>query len=68
MYNEVSEAAKNLEKQRDRLLEELKKLDEDYKKGKIEEEAYKNKRHSIERAIVEVMDRLAQMNFLMGQA
>jgi len=67
MYNEISATVKNLEKQRDRLLEELKKLEEEYKKGRMDEETYKNKRHSIERAIVEVMDRLAQMNFLMGQ-
>ena len=67
MYEEISATAKNLEEQRDHLLEELKKLDEEYKKGKIDEETYKSKRHSIERAIVEVMDRLAQMNFLMGQ-
>ena len=68
MYNEISATAKNLEKQRDRLLKELKKLEEEYKKGRIDEETYKTKRHGIERAIVEVMDRLAQMNFLMGQA
>lgn len=68
MYSEISATAKNLEKQRDHLLKELKKLDEEYKKGKIDEETYKSRRHRIEREIVEVMDRLAQMNFLMGQA
>lgn len=68
MYNEISAMAKSLEKQRDQLLKELKSLDENYKKGKISEETYKAKRHEIERAIVEVMDRLAQMRFLMGEA
>lgn len=68
MYEDVSSTAKNLEKQRDQLLKELKKLDEEYKRGKLDEETYKAKRHDIERAIVEVMDRLAQMRFLMGQA
>jgi len=68
MYEDISSAAKNLEKQRDQLLKELKKLDEEYKKGRVDEETYKAKRHDIERAIVEVMDRLAQMRFLMGQA
>lgn len=57
-----------MEKQRDQLLKELKELDEEYRKGKVDEETYKAKRHDIERAIVEVMDRLAQMRFLMGQA
>jgi uncharacterized membrane protein len=68
MYEEIGAMAKNLEKQRDQLLKDLKKLDEDYRKGKIDENTYKAKRHDIERAIVEVMDRLAQMRFLMGEA
>jgi len=68
MYEDISSAARNLEKQRDQLLKELKELDEEYRKGKVDEETYKAKRHDIERAIVEVMDRLAQMRFLMGQA
>jgi len=67
MYEEIKGRAKSLEKQRDELLKELKKLNEDYKKGKINEDTYKAKRHEIERAIVEVMDRLAQMHFLMGE-
>ncbi len=67
MYEEIGAMAKNLERQRDQLLKDLKKLDEDYKKGKVDENVYKAKRHDIERAIVEVMDRLAQMRFLMGE-
>lgn len=67
MYEELGAMAKNLEKQRDQLLKDLKKLDEDYKKGRVDENTYKAKRHDIERAIVEVMDRLAQMRFLMGE-
>jgi len=59
---------KDLEKQRDRLVEELKKLEKKRESGEIGEEEYKNKRHDTERAIVEVMDRLAQMKFLSGQA
>ncbi|MBS7624150.1 hypothetical protein KEJ29_01045 [Candidatus Bathyarchaeota archaeon] len=67
MYDEIGAMAKSLERQRDQLLKELKSLDENYKKGKIDEQTYKAKRHEIERAIVEVMDRLAQMRFLMGE-
>ena len=58
---------KALESQRDRLIEELKRLDERLKKGEIDEETYKQERHRIERSIVEVMDRLAQMRFLSGE-
>jgi len=64
----VSGRTKDLEEQRDKLVEEIKKLDEKHKKGEIDEDTYKEKRHKIERAIVEVMDRLAQMRFLSGQA
>ena len=64
----VSQKTKELEKERDRLVEELKRLDEKRKDGDIGEDKYKEDRHRIERAIVEVMDRLAQMRFLSGQA
>ena len=59
---------KDLEIQRDRLVEELKQLEAKRKSGTIDEDAYEKKRHDTERAIVEVMDRLAQMKFLSGQA
>jgi len=64
----IGARTKDLEKQRDRLVDELKKLEEKRKKGEVDENTYKEKRHEIERAIVEVMDRLAQMRFLSGQA
>jgi uncharacterized membrane protein len=59
---------KDLEKQRDKLVDEIKKLEERRKKGEFDENTYKEKRREIERAIVEVMDRLAQMNFLSGKS
>jgi uncharacterized membrane protein len=64
----IGARTKDLEKQRDSLVEDLKKLEEKHKKGEVDENMYKQKRHEIERAIVEVMDRLAQMRFLSGQA
>jgi uncharacterized protein YjgD (DUF1641 family) len=64
----IGTRTKDLEKQRDSLVENLKKLEEERKKGEVDENMYKQKRHEIERAIVEVMDRLAQMRFLSGQA
>ena len=64
----VGAKTKDLEKQRDRLIEDLKKIEEQHKQGAINENTYKEKRHEIERAIVEVMDRLAQMKFLAGEA
>jgi len=69
MFNAKGAAAriKDLEMQRDRLLDELKGLEEKHKKGEIDEDVYKKERHRIERSIVEVMDRLAQMRFLSGE-
>jgi len=64
----IGARTKDLEKERDRLVDELKKLEEKHKKGEVDENTYKEKRHDIERAIVEIMDRLAQMRFLAGQA
>jgi len=69
MFNVEGAAAriKDLETQRDRLLSELKSLDEKHEKGEVDEDTYKKERHKIERSIVEVMDRLAQMRFLSGE-
>jgi hypothetical protein len=64
----IGARTKDLGKQRDRLVEELEKLKEKHKNGEINENSYEEKRHEIERALVEVMDRLAQMRFLSGQA
>jgi uncharacterized membrane protein len=63
----VDAKKKDLEKQADKLVDEIKKLDERHKKGEFDENTYKEKRREIEREIVEVMDRLAQMRFLSGQ-
>ena len=59
---------KDLEKQREKLVEELKDLEKRRERGEIDEDECKKKRHDAERAVVEVMDRLAQMKFLSGQA
>jgi len=65
--SEIKERAKHLEKQRDALLNEFKELEKMHKEGQINNEEYEERRHKIERDLVEIMDRLAQMKFLMGQ-
>jgi regulator of replication initiation timing len=65
---DISAHSKNLEKQRDALLKDLENLKERLKNGEISEDEYQEERRKIERKIVEVMDRLAQMRFLMGRA
>lgn len=66
--SEIKERAKHLEKERDALLNELKELEKMHREDQINEEEYGERRHKIERCLVEIMDRLAQMKFLMGQA
>jgi len=65
--DDIGARSKDLEKQRDKLINELKNLEEKHRSGNVGEEEYKEKRHEIERALVEIMDRLAQTRFLMGQ-
>ncbi len=67
MSGEMKDRVKQLERERDSLLKELKDLDRRLKEGEISEEEYKEKRHTIERELVEIMDRLIQMGFIMGE-
>ncbi|MHA1229878.1 MAG: hypothetical protein ACTSRP_01110 [Candidatus Helarchaeota archaeon] len=62
----LKDTRKKLEKEKKELIELYKKLEEDFKKGRIELEYYNNKKREIERQLVEIMDRLTQINFLSG--
>ncbi len=55
---------KSLNKRKDELVKEIKKLDKLKEKGEISEEEYQEKRYVIERELVEIMDRLTQLGFL----
>ena len=63
---DIGTYTKDLERRRDSLVDDLKALEGRLKKGEMTEDHYKEQRHKIERALVEVMDRLAQMRFIMG--
>ena len=62
----IKSTIEELTREKDRLVEELLSLKDKYKKGKISKEEYKEKRRRIERKIVEVMDRLVQLGFILG--
>ena len=64
---EIKGRVKELERRRDELLDELKELDKKRKSGEVSEEEYKERRHTIERGLVEIMDRLAQMKFISSE-
>lgn len=62
----VEKEYRRLLKERDRLVDELQKLKKRYESGELDEEAYKRSRYDVERQIVEVMDRITQLKFLLG--
>jgi len=62
----VEREYKRLLKERDRLVDELRKLKKAYEIGELDDETYNRNRYDIERQIVEVMDRIAQLKFLLG--
>lgn len=62
----MKQKLKELEKRRDELLKELKELKRRFESKELSQEEYEIKRHGVEREIVEVMDRLVQIQFLLG--
>jgi len=65
--NEIKRRSKELEREQDALLEKLKDLRGMFERGEISEKEYGEKKHPIERALVEILDRQAQMRFLLGE-
>lgn len=47
-------------------VKDLKNLEKKYENGEISEEEYEEKKNVIERSLVELMDRLSQMKFILG--
>jgi len=64
---DVSGALESLRAERDRLVRELEGLEKNHEKGAIQEEEYTARKKELERKIVEVMDRIVQTEFLLGQ-
>jgi len=65
-FKDPREALKALEKRRKELIEELERLVEKRKRGEIGEEEFAEKKSQLEREFIEVMDRLAQLRFIVG--
>lgn len=62
----IKSTIEELTREKDRLVDELLSLKDSYEKGEISKEEYEEKRRKIERKIVEVMDRLVQLGFILG--
>jgi chromosome segregation ATPase len=54
-----------LDKRKQALIEQLKELNLKVEKNEISLEEYEPKKREIERELVEIMDRLTQLNFLL---
>lgn len=62
------------EDERRRLIDEKKKTEDEYdairqmrERGELSEEEFERRRHELERQFVEIMDRIAQMTYLLGE-
>ncbi len=62
----IKSTIEKLTKERDKLVEELLSLKDKYEKREISKEEYEEKRREVERKIVEIMDRLVQLGFILG--
>ena len=60
------EAYKNLNQKKDKLVQEIKKLNKEFEQDKIPQDDYKKKKHKLERELVEVMDYLVQYKYLLN--
>ncbi|MEM2841835.1 MAG: hypothetical protein QW201_00815 [Thermoproteota archaeon] len=63
----VEDELKRLISEKKRLEESFEDLQKLFKSGKISEQEYNERRRSIEREFVEVMDRLVQIRFIAGE-
>jgi len=62
----VRKKLEELEREKDRIIEEFRKLEERRNSGAISEDEYRKERYRLERRAVEVMDRIAQLRFMAG--
>lgn len=60
------EAYKNLNRKKDKLVQEIKKLNKDFEQNKISREDYEKNKHKLERELVEVMDYLVQYKYVLN--
>ncbi|MGC8601923.1 MAG: hypothetical protein ACP5GO_06215 [Thermoprotei archaeon] len=68
MYEERTpeEMLNELNRRREELTQKLEELQRQHEKGLISDEEYANESKKIQRELVEVMDRIVQMEFLSG--
>lgn len=65
---EVKDAAKQLRRRKEELEREMEHILKKFERKEVEEKEFLEKKHKIEREYVEVMDRLAQLKYILGEA
>ena len=60
------EEFKNLNRKKDKLVQDIKKLNKDFEQNKIPKDVYEKNKHKLERELVEVMDYLVQYKHVLN--
>jgi len=67
-------APPGVEDEKRRLLDEKKRTEDEYEvlrtrheRGEVSDDEFMTRQHELERQFVEIMDRIAQMSFLLGE-
>ncbi|WP_449462624.1 hypothetical protein PQ610_00705 [Tardisphaera miroshnichenkoae] len=66
MSEDPEEALKQLQQRKDELTKRIEELQEQHERGLISDQDYEARLKELEREVVEVMDRIVQMEFLTG--
>jgi hypothetical protein len=66
--DEMKGRLSSLQNELEVFVKDLKNLEKKYENGEIGEEEYEEKKNVIERSLVELMDRLSQMKFILGDS
>ncbi len=66
-FKDVKEAFKALKKRRREIEDELSSLKSKFELGEIDEEEYNRRKYELEREFVEIMDRLIQLRYIIGE-
>ncbi len=66
MSDDPEEALKQLQRRKEELTKRIEELQEQHERGLISDQDYEERLKELEREVVEVMDRIVQMEFLTG--
>jgi len=65
--SDPEEVLKQLERRKEELAKDIEELEEQHQRGTISDDYYQARLRELQREVVEVMDRIVQMEFLAGR-